>query len=630
MPSIRRYSFGDYTLDLDRGALLRGGEDVKLRPKSFEVLRLLVQRHGQLVTKDDLLGSVWAEVVVTDGAVAQCLIDVRRAIGDESQQVIRTVPRRGYILDVPVTEGDGVPLRTNEPARNLSQATSAPASPRRAIAVAAVVLALVAGGAALWVLRERSTDAIEAAAIGAGGNALAAEKSIAVLAFVNMSPEPDQEYFSDGISEEILNLLAKTPDLQVIARTSSFAFKGSKASVAEIAGNLNVTHVLEGSVRKTGNRVRITAQLIDAETSSHLWSQTYDRTLDDILAVQSEIAGAVTEALQIELLGASTPPSLPRSAAAYEQYLQGQFFFGRRAKGDMERAANAYREAIRIDPEFARAWAGLAGATWISLSGGEARAEEAQEQLRIAAEKAVELDPNDAEGHFRLANYYWWSRNPAAARVHYRRALALAPNSPLMLSTSAMELAENGDLEGAIARYGRVVALDPLSATQRHNYGHLLYAAGRFTEARAQLLKEVDLNPDAERGLLGLMLILDRQFEAAESWLLQTPEGMDRDQGMAMVNHALGRAGESDAALARLVERLGPWDHPMDAEVLAYRGEIDEAFRALQRFNLVDRGTDASRTDVSWDVRNSPFLKPLQSDPRWEHLLQKRTRKEGK
>jgi adenylate cyclase len=301
MPASRSYSFGEYTLDLKRGALLRTGAEVKLRPKSFEVLRLLIERHGQLVTKEELLNAVWRHAVVTDGAVGQCLVDLRRVIGDESQQFIRTVPRRGYIFDSPVVESEDAARPDNGEAHpSASPRTQSPVSLRRRAlvrAALAIPIALVLAWSIWWgVTTRESADAPLHRNV-----AQAPHNSIAVLPFIDLSPEQNQQYFSDGVSEEILNLLAQAPDLQVIARTSSFSFRGRNADIAEIAAKLNVAHVLEGSVRKSGSRVRITAQLIDGANSAHLWSETYDRELQDSFAVQSDIAARVSEALKVTL-----------------------------------------------------------------------------------------------------------------------------------------------------------------------------------------------------------------------------------------------------------------------------------------------------------------------------------------
>jgi TolB-like protein/DNA-binding winged helix-turn-helix (wHTH) protein/tetratricopeptide (TPR) repeat protein len=648
MPAKRRYSFGEYTLDLDRGALLKAGADVKLRPKSYEVLRLLVQRHGKLVTKEELMGAVWGRAIVTDGSLGQCLIDVRRAIGDDSQQLIRTLSRRGYIFDVPVTESDapdrpgGAEAMGSEAARDGSALRGDEAMPRdeamrsrvakrehanpsasrtggmRRGAVwlaGATAVAVIVATATWWTMGRR---ALPVAAQVAPAATPAPAKSIAVLPFVNMSAEPEQEYFTDGVSEEILNLLAQTPGLLVIARTSSFSFKGRNADVAQIAGRLNVAYVLEGSVRKTGERVRITAQLIDARNSTHLWSSTYDRTLDDIFKVQSDIAGAVTRALRVEMLGSGAPDSGTTSPAAFERYLQGRFFFGRRSRGDMERAKAYFEEALAIDPQYARAWVGLAAVAVVQIYSREISTETGLPQLRSAAEKALVIDPGLGEAYLRLSAYHWIAGDRATARLHYRRAKELSPNSPLIWAMIADEAAQEGNLDEAIERWQHVVALDPLTAANRHNLGVVLFNAGRFAEARAERVKVLEINPDAEVDLIAYTYLLERNFDAAAQWLQRLAPGVDRDVGMAMLHYALGRTADADAVFARLIEAVGAHDPFRLGEVQAYRLETDDAFRWLQAAVDTPEGFDPlSTTHHGWEMVHSPFLQSLHTDVRW-------------
>src|SRR5688572_1103419 len=338
-PSVspHRYSFGEFTLDLERGALLRRGVDVELRPKSFEVLRVLVERHGRLVTKQELLDAVWGRVVVTEGSVAKCLIEIRRAIDDRSQKLIRTVPRRGYIFDGPVTVGDG---DARAPTLTAAVATRRPhvdAIRRWTLGAALAVAVIIAASWAVVALRG------EVAPPGASETRQARAPSVAVLPFADMSAEGEYEYLADGIAEEILNLLAKAPSVTVIARSSSFAFKGRNADIATIAGTLNVTHVLEGSLRRSGNQVRITARFVDAKTSAELWTATYDREIDDVFAVQSDIAAAVAGALRGTLDGSGELAT--SDGRAYERYLLGRFLFNRRQPGDLTSAESAYRQA---------------------------------------------------------------------------------------------------------------------------------------------------------------------------------------------------------------------------------------------------------------------------------------------
>ncbi len=288
-PGPHRYAFGEFVLDLDRGALQKKGADVPLRPKCFEVLCYLVEHHGVLLSKDELLAAAWADVIVTEDSLTHCLIEIRKALGDETKEMVRTVPRRGYLFDVPVKIHQ---LGKEQELLRASGSLRRHQKPSRWSVGVAFVLALVI--ISHWISGWQWAD--EAAFKNVA--VTASPTSIAVLPFADMSPEGDQEYFADGLSEEVLNLLAQTPSLTVIARTSSFSFKGQNPDIETIAQKLNVAHVLEGSVRKDGDRVRVTAQLVDASNSAHLWSQTYDRTLDNIFSVQSEIASAVAGVLK--------------------------------------------------------------------------------------------------------------------------------------------------------------------------------------------------------------------------------------------------------------------------------------------------------------------------------------------
>jgi TolB-like protein/DNA-binding winged helix-turn-helix (wHTH) protein/Tfp pilus assembly protein PilF len=627
MPASRNYSFGEYVLDLKRGALLRAGADIKLRPKSYDVLRLLIERHGQLVTKDELLSAVWGHAVVTDGAVGQCLIDVRRAIGDESQQVIRTVPRRGYIFDSPVVESDdAVRTDSTETPAFASPPTQARTSLERRVLVPAALAALmvlVTGGVIGWGITTQENASIVPLQSGA---AHAPRNSIAVLPFLDLSPEQDQEFFSDGISEEILNLLAQAPDLQVIARTSSFSFKGRNADIAEIAARLNVAHVLEGSVRKSGSRLRITAQLVDATNSAHLWSQTYDRELEDAFGVQTEIAARVFEALKVRLIDETSagPVSAP-NAEAHERFLRAQFFYNRRAPGDIERAKEYYEETLRIDPGYARAWAGLSGVYGVQLSTGEISRESGVAKRLEAAERALALDPRLAEAHVRQAWHYLDAGDRERSEEHIRNAYSLDPGHPLVLTHLANTLAWEGRIDETVELLRQVATLDPLSSLVHNTLASYLLAAGRYDEARAERLKELDLNPAAKPEIdidFAQILVLQHRFAEARKLIQRWPEGDNRNQGLAIVEHALGRNAAAEAALRKLTQGTAPGAAVRVAEVHAQRGNVDEAFRWMETAR-VRLGPDVWLTPEwrwAWMLRFSPFLRPLHGDPRWNAM----------
>lgn len=604
----RRHSFGEFVLDVDRGALLKDGTEVRLRPQSFSVLCHLVEHCGRLVTRDELLETVWGNTVVTDGSLTQCLIDVRRAIGDDSRKLIRTVPRRGYIFEAPVQVAEASPAA----ASTLPERAIAP----RHLAAAFILVVVVAVAAAWWVIpRAGSPDAPRAAR----------PNSIAVLPFVDMSEARDQGYFSDGISEEILNTLAQSPSLHVIARTSSFSFKGKDVDIATIADRLNVSYVLEGSVRRAGDEMRITAQLVDTASSQHLWSETYDRTVGNVLEMQSEIAAAVASALDTALSADAVSRAAATSPEAYEHYLEGRFFHNRRAPGDAERAETHYRQALEIDPTDARAWAGLAGTFVVRIIQENATADAMWVAWKDAVERALAYGPDLAEAHVRAAQYFWHTEQPDRAAEHRRKALLLDPDDPLVLSSMAGTYMFQGRLELAIDAYQRAIDVDPLSTVLHSNLAHILAGAGRFEEALAEQRMALDLNPAyaPDFGLgVGFIFIAQHRLDEAQDLVRRWPDGIDKDTALAMIDAGLGRQSEADAALERLSGRPGAEPARRVAEVHAWRGDTEEAFRWLEKGRALGRADTLSQRG-QWinDARLSPFFIPLRAAPRWERLL---------
>jgi TolB-like protein/DNA-binding winged helix-turn-helix (wHTH) protein/Tfp pilus assembly protein PilF len=609
------FEFGEFSLDPKRGVVHRKGRTLELTPRAFDTLLYLVEHAGQVVEKAALLGAVWPNLVVEEGNLSQTIYVIRRALGerpDEHRSIV-TVPGRGYrfvadVRKVPV----GAPI----------EATSPPApepakqpKPRGIGAILAVSLSLCLVAAVLFLVQRGRTTT--------DGAADATIRSIAVLPFVDMSANGDQAHFSDGLSEELINLLTRVPNLRVIARTSSFSFRGKDADIATIARTLQVTHVLEGSVRRAEDRVRITAQLIDASNSSHVWSMTYDRDVDDVFAVQSEIAAAVAEALQAKLQSQERIASgTTANPQAYEHFLRGQFYYGRRMPGDMQRAMSAFEQAVALDPRYARAWSGVAAISYLQILDGTLPREAGLAKLLDAARKTIAYEPRSAEGHLRLANYHWLRGDRAAAAEFFRKGSALNPDSSLVLGFQAGDAAEQGRYDEAVMLQRRVVSLDPVSPTSINNLGGFLLAAGRFEEAKAEYLKAYELRPDTMAAFsVAEVLVLLRRFEEALAIIERGTQGADRAHALALVNHALGKQTEANAALATLISAVEATDPFRVAEVLAYRGETSEAFDWLARPRLRGFPGTWSGDRMLWEMQASPFLASLHVDPRWNEWV---------
>src|SRR3954454_10179844 len=383
------------------------------------------------------------------------------------------------------------------------------------------------------------------------------ENSIAVLPFVDMSAGKDQEYFSDGISEELLNLLAKIPQLQVTARTSSFAFKGKEIGVPEIARTLHVANVLEGSVRKAGNSVRITAQLIKAGTDTHLWSQTYDRKLDDIFAIQDEIAADVVKQLKVTLLGAA-PKARTTEPEAYTLYLQA-VQLGRQFTAETFHQSDAlYRKVLAIDPRYVPAWYGLARNFASETGQGLLSNKEGYAQAREAAVKALAIDPDYAPAHAQLGWIEIYGDNDlAGAAQHLERALALDRADLSVLTTSATLLQSLGRLDEALALEEAAVRRDPVNVTTLFNMAYHQRMAGRLDAAIASFRTVLSLSPSngGAHCQLGLALLLKGDAKGALAAIEQETSEIYKMIGLPMGYNALGRKAESDAALAALIAK---------------------------------------------------------------------------
>jgi TolB-like protein/lipoprotein NlpI len=442
------------------------------------------------------------------------------------------------------------------------------------------------------------------------------DNSIAVLPFVNMSDDKANEFFSDGISEELLNLLAKIPKLQVTARTSSFSFKGKDLGIKDIAKTLGVTHVLEGSVRKSGDQVRITAQLINAVNDKHLWSETYDRKLDDIFRVQDEIAGKVVEELKVTLLGA-VPIARQTDPQAYALYLQAREL-GRQYTAEAFAKSDAlYRQALAIDGRYAPAWEGLAENFRHEASNGVLSNQEGFTRSREATEKALAIDPDYAPAHAYLGLIAMAGNDLSGAAKHYERALALDPTNLDVLYNAAAFLAYLGRLDEALALDEALVRRDPVNVTTIFYLGIYQRCASRYDAAIASSRMVLSLNPGRGQAhyQLGVALLLKGDASGALAEMEQEINAW-RLIGLPMVYHALGRKAESDQALAEEIRQNEKEDPENIAYIYAFRGEADKAFEWL------DKAIEYHDPGIA-DIVTDNLFDHIRNDPRWLPFLRK-------
>lgn len=608
------YRVGDWVVRPQHGSVERGDEVVRVKPKSMAVLVRLAQAGNAVLTRDELFESVWPGQVVSDATLTQCIVELRRAFGDSAQdpQVIQTIPKVGFCLipEVEVlpegseTAGDGVDI--DIPARKGHwRWLAAP------ILIVLVALVVVLG--IRWHQQSPASGDVVPAVADAG------QPSIAVLPFENISDEPGNEYFADGLSEELRTLLAKIPQLQVSARTSSSSFHDKDVTISQIAKALGVTNVLEGSVRKAGDHIRISVQLIEANSGFDLWSESYDRTLGDIFAVQDEIAGAVVKALRINLIG-EQPHQEKVDPDVYALYLQAQHIFNQASPEGPASAVEKLQEALKLDPEYANALALLAKIYLFQSTTGERDFDKGYELGRNTATEALAIDPRLSEAWATLAftqAFYDWDWPVAGRSVE--RALESEPQNAEVLSGVSNYYKMTGQFDRALELERQAIRLDPLSPFYRQASVWILLAMGRLDEAQSTLESVLDTHPELHRVkmMLARTLLLRGDAKAALK-LLQTMS-TDSDQPrfntlLAQALHGVGREADARAVLDSI--STNPGRHFYLALYHAWAGERELAFEELGQ--AVD-----GRYRLLAMVIGEPMFYPLHDDPRWRDLLQR-------
>jgi TolB-like protein len=607
--------------------------------KSAASIGLLDQAIATLEVKKPSLHLEHSAAAARDSTIERLARQLR---GDLDAIVLRALakePAQRYPSAAAMAEDlrrylDGKPIRAR-PARIAYRLGKFMLRNRALLGV--TVAALVAILAAVGYTRYReslaqvtvSAKTLAAPAAASPASAVAAfappAHSIAVLPFVNMSGDASQEYFSDGLSEELIDMLTKVPELRVPARTSSFYFKGKQATIADIAKALGVAHLLEGSVRKSGNTLRVTAQLIRVDNGYHVWSETYDRKLDDIFKIQDEIAGAVVTALKVHLLpmqqAAGQGELRTANFAAYNLYLQGRQSYNQGNTAGYQRAVTAFRGATRLDSQYAAAYADLAVAQfWLtddSASGDQAADEAGFDSALAAAEKAVALAPGlaaaySARGFLRAVHRFEF----VGAQADLDKALVLSPGDASTLHRSGILLAVLGKLPEAIAREEQALALDPLSAEICMRLAFFLANNQQLAQARALYDKALVIAPNSNRALfnLGELELLENHPERALALFRKISLPGFSLAGQANAEYSLGHYDASERALKQFIAKYGTDSAYFVARMYAWRGEKDQAFEWLERaYELRDVGLPWVKFDYSF--------RTLRDDPRFRALL---------
>ena len=609
------YRLDEWVIRPQHACIERGGEVIHLKPKPMAVLECLRRAGGEVVTRDELFESVWPGGVVSDATLTQCIVELRRAFGDSAQtpRIIKTIPKVGFCLIPPIEQLEAenpIPVDRNKPNKPWS-------SKKLGLMGAALVFLVLALGA--WWIQRDVADSVPEATVQISDMT----PSIAVLPFVNMSEDPGNEYFSDGLSEELQILLAKIPELKVSARTSSFAFHNKGMTIAEIADALNVAHVLEGSVRKSGNRIRISVQLIEARSGFELWSESYDRTLDHIFAVQNEVASAVVDALRVSLM--NEPTQLQETnAEVYSLYLQAVFFMNQAPRESRVRAEEKLREALAIDPNYAPAAERLAAVYLMQTNRAERPFEAGIELGRKTAREALAIDAELVTTWGTLAyieSVYDWDWQGAGRRVEKMLELGLGNANSIGFAATYYNIL--GRFDHSLELRNLAIQLDPISAHIRSRKTFTLMSMGRLDEAERNVQALFQTHPEHHQSQHhhAKILLLSGDFEGAYQVLetLQPPYYTDIAL-QAMVLHSLGRLSESRAAL----ESMRPSDFTESYTgginyhrgfYYAWTGNRDLSFKHLQL------ALESGHRPLAY-VLGEPLLYSLHDDARWLKLLE--------
>jgi len=618
-----KYRVRDLTIDTGRQVVTRDGGSIALPKLSYDLLLALVRAAPNLVSLDELMRLVWPGIIVSPETVSQRVKLLRDALGDEPREprYIAGLRGRGYHLVAAVQE-----LETDLIA-SAATSTVGAAAPRLEkrhnwplLTVVFAVVAVAAGWILVDKFRTQKPIAQDNPVVAPALPAIS-EKSIAVLPFVDMSEKKDQEYFADGMSEELIATLTRNPDLRIPARTSSFYFKGKQVPISDIAKSLRVEYVLEGSVRKSGTTLRTTVELVRASNGYHLWSDTYDRDLQDVFKVQDDIAVAVVKALKISLLAGPTPSIAPTvNPEAYALYLQARFLERRDGSGDYAPAVAYLKKALDIDPRYPLAWAELAlvHITFFdTFTSGSVKA--IRQAAEESADKALTLNANLSEAHLAKAmilSHIDWDWN--GAEDAFQHVLLLDPANSDALLGLAKIAAVTGHLDQALELCKRVIARDPLNDHAYFSLASLQSRGGDYKQSEVARRKVLELNPTGATGHFWLGYVLLAQGKASEALaeMEREQDAVTRRSGTMLALDALGRIKEADQVVAE--QKRNPSE--VSANIAAFyacRKDADRAFNWLERayvqrdYYITGIGGDFCFNNLKSDARYKPFLRKM-------------------
>ena len=567
----RTYRFGDYTLEVQAHCLRRAGHQIHLRPKAFETLLYLIERRDCVVKKGELLDALWPDIIVTENTLSQCIDAIRKALGDSAREpdFIQTIPRIGFkfIAEIIALDSDAVDSAQDE------------------------------------------------------------HNSIAVLPFINLNDDPEQEYFADGMTETLIAELAKIKALPVISRTSAMHYKKTDKPLSQIAQELNVDLIIEGSVLRTGGRVRIIAQLIQARTDRHLWSGTYERDLQDILSLQSDMARAIAGEVQVKITPHESKSRLahyPVEPTALDAYLKGRYFLSRRTREALEKSLTWFNLASQLKPDYPEAYAGIAEAQIILCLMGEQAGAKGMPRAAAMAGQALKLDSTLAEAHTALAyvkmHYEWdWP----GAEKEFKQALDLKPNDATAHHFYAMFLISQTRFNEALREMECALKLDPLSPIINTHHAWLYYAQRSYDQAIVRFQHVIKLTPRFffAHYWLGMVYLQKSMVEKAEASFERAASiWPDNPRVLAWKGFARASAGKTDEALDilnRLIQLSEERYVPGYGIAMIYLGLGDRE----RLFMWLEKA--CQEHEAMMVMLKMPIYDSVRSDPRFLRLLDK-------